>query len=120
MEELEAIRRKLDLREPLTATTLGANICVEGIPNFSQLPRGSKLVFPSGAVLVVEENNPPCKWMAEQIVATHTTQSGKPVLGKMFPKYAMGLRGVVGVVDAPGAISQDDSVIVRIHEPSDS
>ena len=120
VEELEAIRGKLDLREPLTATTLGANICVEGIPNFSQLPRGSKLVFPSGAVLVVEENNPPCNWMAEQIVAKHTTKSGKPVLGKMFPKYAMGLRGVVGVVDVPGAISQDDSVIVRIHEPSDS
>ena len=120
VEELEVIRTRLDLREPLTAATLGANVCVEGVPNFSRLPKGSKLVFPSGAVLVVEEDNPPCTWMAEQIVAKHTTNSGEPVLGKMFPKYALGLRGVVGVVDVPGVINQDDSVIVMRYEPSHS
>jgi len=120
VEELEIIRAKLDLREPLSAATLGANVCVEGIPNFSQLSRGTRLIFPSGAVLLIEENNPPCTWMAEQIVAKHTTNSGRPVAGKMFPKYAMGLRGVVGVVDVPGVINQDDSLVVRLYEPGDT
>ena len=118
VEELQTIRARLDLREPLTATTLGANICVEGIPHFSQLPRGTKLCFPSGAVLLVKENNPPCTWMADQIVAQHTTRSGKPVAGKMFPKYAMGLRGLVGVVDVPGAIHPDESLIVKLCAPT--
>jgi hypothetical protein len=117
IEELEEIRSRMDLAEPLMATTLGANICVEGIPSFSKLPKGSKLVFSSGVVLLVEEDNPPCTWMAEQIVVKHTTHSGAPVPGKLFPKHALGLRGVVGVVDVPGIIRQGDTVIAKIYEP---
>ena len=37
--------------------------CVEGIPEFSLLPKGTKLLFPSGAVLLVEGYNPPCAEM---------------------------------------------------------
>jgi hypothetical protein len=117
LEELERIRSRLDLREPLMAATLGANVCVEGIPDFSRLPKGSKLIFPSGAVLLVEEANPPCTWMADQVAAKHTTHSGEPVARKLFPKHAMGLRGVVGFVDVPGVIRSGDSVIARIYEP---
>jgi MOSC domain-containing protein YiiM len=118
LEELETIRVRMDLKEPLLAATLGANVCIEGIPGFSQLPKGSKLVFPSGAVLLVEEDNPPCSWMAEQVALEHTTNSGKPVPGKLFPKYALGLRGVVGVVDVPGTLRPGDSVTVKVYEPS--
>jgi hypothetical protein len=116
-EELEVIRGKLDLAEPLLAVTLGANVCVEGVPNFTQLPKGSKLMFPSGAVLLVEEENPPCSWVGDEIVARHTTNSGEPVAGKLFPKHAMGLRGVVGVVDVPGTIRSGEPVTVRVYEP---
>ncbi len=117
VEELAIIRERLDLKEPLDAGTLGANICVEGIPEFSQLPKGSRLVFPSGAVLLVEECNPPCADMGAQIAAKYTTHSGEPVAGGMFPKHAMGLRGVVGVVDVPGGIEVGDRVIVQVSEP---
>ena len=116
-EELAIIRERLDLEKPLDATTLGANVCVEGIPEFSQLPKGSRLLFPSGAALLVEECNPPCADMGTQIAAVHTTRSGGPVAGKMFPKHAMGLRGVVGVVDIPGSIQVGDRVIVQVYEP---
>ncbi len=116
VEELAIIRERLDLKEPLDAATLGANICVEGIPEFSRLPKGSRLVFPSGAVLLVEECNPPCADMAAQIAAKHTTHSGEPVAGRMFPRYAMGLRGVVGVVDVPGSIEVGDRLIVQVYE----
>jgi hypothetical protein len=119
VEELALIADRLDLKEPLMAATLGANICVEGVPDFSRLARGSRLVFPSGAVLVVEEGNPPCSDIAGQIVATHTTHSGDPVAGKLFPKYALGLRGVVGVVDVAGTIEPGDRVVVELMEASE-
>ena len=115
VEELELIRSAMDLSEALTAETLGANVCVEGVPHFSQLPKGSRLIFPSGAVLVVEEENPPCTWMADQVAARHSTNSGEPVRGNRFPKAALSLRGVGGVVDVPGAIHEGDRVRVRIY-----
>ena len=83
------------------------------IPDLSGLPRGTRLHFPSGAVLRVEECNPPCVEMGEEIAAAYTTNDGVPVVGSMFPKHALRLRGVVGVVDVPGPISAGDGVVVR-------
>jgi MOSC domain-containing protein YiiM len=117
VEELAIVRERLDLKEPLGAGTLGANVCVEGIPGFSGLPKGSRLAFPSGAVLLVEEDNPPCADIGIQIAAAHTTNSGEPVAGRMFPKLAMGLRGVVGIVDVPGSIQVGDRVSVEVYAP---
>jgi hypothetical protein len=117
-EELAIIAERLDLKEPLMPATLGANICVDGIPGFSQLTRGSRLVFPSGAVLVIEAYNPPCADIAVQVAAAHTTRSGGAVAGKLFPKYAAELRGVVGVVDVAGRIEPGDRVVVEVNEPS--
>ena len=116
VEELAIIQRRMDLKEPLTAATLGANICLEGVPEFSQLPKGTRLIFPSGTVLLIEECNPPCADMGAQIAAKHTTTSGEKVAGNRFPKHAMDLRGVVGVVDVPGVIHAGDRVIVQVFE----
>jgi hypothetical protein len=113
VEELAVIEQKMDLKEPLTAAVLGANICVERIPDFSRLPTGTRLHFPSGAVLVVEECNPPCADMGEQITAKYTTRSGKPAAGHLFASRAFGLRGVVGVVDVAGVIEAGDAVVVQ-------
>ena len=49
VEELAAIAEAMDLKEPLTASSLGANLCLSGVPELSQLPKGSILKFPSGA-----------------------------------------------------------------------
>ena len=116
LEEIAMIQQKMDLKEPLMASTLGANICIEGIPNFSQLTKGSKFIFPSGAVLIIEEENPPCVYMGDEIERAYMTNSGKPVLGKMFPKHALHLRGVVGFIDIPGIINAGDEVIVQVCE----
>jgi MOSC domain-containing protein YiiM len=117
VEELAIIEKKMDLKEPLTAAVLGANLCLAGIPEFSRLPKSTRLLFPSGAVLAVEECNPPCSDMGEQITAKYTTHSGKPAAGHLFPSKAFGIRGVVGVVDVPGVINAGDKVIVQIDEP---
>ena len=116
VEELAVIQKKMDLKEPLAASTLGANICVKGIPDFSKLTKGSKLIFPSGAVLIVEEENPPCVDMGEEIERVYKTHSGEPVAGKLFPKKALNLRGVVGFVDIPGVINAGDGVVVEVYE----
>jgi len=119
VEELAVIRERMALSEPLTPETLCANVCVEGVPGFSQLPKGSRLLFPSGAALLVEEDNPPCSDIGERIEAGYTTGAGKPAAGKLFPKAAHGLRGVVGVVDIPGILRVGDRVRVQVFEPPD-
>ena len=116
VEELAVIQKRLDLVNPLSPATLGANICVEGIEDFSDLPKGTKLVFRSGAVLLVEENNPPCVDMGEQVAAKYETNSGKTLTRNEFLRPAVGRRGVVGVVDVPGKLTVGDEVTVKIYE----
>jgi hypothetical protein len=119
VEELAYITERLDLTEPLSPTTLGANLCVEGIPEFSLLPKGTRLVFPSGAVLLVEEYNPPCADMGAQIASKYTTRSDQPLTDKMWLRPASGRRGLVGVIDFPGEIRVGDEVEVRVYEAPD-
>ncbi len=116
VEELAHITKRLDLTEPLTPAMLGANLCVQGIPEFSLLPKGTRLVFPSGAVLMVEEYNPPCADMGAQIAAKIATRSGKPLDANAWLRPASGRRGVVGVVDVPGVIHTGDRVEVQVYE----
>jgi hypothetical protein len=115
-EELAHITDCLDLTEPLRPSTLGANLCVEGIPEFSLLPKGSKLVFPSGAVLLIEEYNPPCSDMGEQVKSKYSSRSGKLESPQSWLRPASGRRGVVGVVDVPGEIRSGDKFEARIFE----
>jgi MOSC domain-containing protein YiiM len=118
VEELAEIQARMDLREPLTAETLGANICVSGIPNFSQLAKGDRLIFPSGATLIVENYNPPCSDMSENIAALHMTKSGEPVRRLDFCKQAKRIRGLVGSIDVPGIINTGDKIMVQHFKPS--
>ena len=116
VEELAHITQRLALTEPLAPDTLGANLCVEGIPEFSLLPKGTKLLFPSGAVLLVEEYNPPCVEMGAQIVAKHGAPSDKSLTPAAWVSLAAGRRGLVGIVDVPGIIRPSDEVEVRVYE----
>jgi len=108
LEELAKIQETMELENTLTAATLAANLCFEGITNFSQLPKGSQLCFPSGAILMVEDYNPPCSYMSEKIAEIHTTTSGQPPKRLAFVKAAKRLRGLVGV----------DKVTVKVFDSS--
>ena len=116
LEELTKIEESMELETTLTAATLTANLCFKGIPNFSQLPKGSQLCFPSGAILMVEDYNPPCSYMSEKIAKTHRTKSGQPPKRLAFVKAAKRLRGLVGVVDVVGTINSGDEVIVKVFD----
>ena len=51
VEDLVQITEDMDLIKPLTAAAVSANLCFEGIPEFSRLPRGTTFRFPAGAEL---------------------------------------------------------------------
>ena len=116
LEELEEITNAMDLRFPLLPSTLGANLCLQGVAEFSRLPKGTILKFPSGAELCVEEYNPPCHDMGKRLAATQETNSGEALSTTMFSNPARLTRGLVGVVEVPGDIFPGDEVKIVVYE----
>lgn len=116
-EELDEITADMDLDEPLTASALRVNLCIRGIAEFSRLPKGTRLVFPSGAELTVVEYNPPCREQGESIAALYVTRSGTRPTAAAFSRAAKLRRGVVGVVDVAGEIAVGDAVEVHAYAP---
>ncbi len=109
-EEVEEIQEALNLQAPLSPEDLGVNLFIEGVEEFSKLPKGSKLKFPSGAVLVVEDYNPPCTEMGDKIARLYTTRSGESLTRRQFLIEARRKRGLVGVVDVPGELCSGDPI----------
>ena len=107
-EELDKIAQRLDI-PAIDPQWLGANLVLEGVPDLTQLPPSSRLIFENGTSLVVDIENGPCKYPAEIIEAHH------PGHGLAFPKVAQGLRGVVGWVECAGKIAMGDTA--RLHIP---
>jgi MOSC domain-containing protein YiiM len=116
VEELAEITATMDLTEPLTAAQLGANLCVSGVPQLSRLPKGTLLKFPSGAELIVEEFNPPCHGMGQELADTMQTRSGRSLESTAFSKAAKLNRGIVGVVEVAGEINAGDVVTVEVYQ----
>lgn len=116
VEELAEIQKDMGLENPLTAESLGANLCISGLPGLSRLPKGTLLQFPSGAELIVEEYNPPCHEMGQKLADLHASSSGEPLSSTAFSKAAKLSRGVVGVVEVAGAINEGDEVTVVLYE----
>lgn len=115
IEELAQIQTEMDLKDVLTAASLGANLCLQGVPELSRLPKGTILKFPSGAELIVEEYNPPCREMGAKLAAMHQTKSGKTLSSTAFSKAAKLSRGIVGVVDVAGEIKAGDEVSITVY-----
>ena len=116
VEELAEIAEAMDLTEPLSAAALGANLCIEGIPELSRLPKGTTFRFPSKAELQVEDFNPPCLDMGSKLAETMQTRSGKPLENTEFSKASKLSRGVVGVVEVAGIINPGDEIDVTVYE----
>lgn len=130
LEELEEIARKLKLGDEAInlAPLLGANLLFSGISNFTQLPRGSLIVFPGGkavkgAILQVEAENEPCIGTGEDGEDGEEIAKVYPfVKASSFRKVANGLRGVAtSVYTVYGAETTSRGSIRRglawIHQP---
>ena len=70
-------------------------------PSF--IPRGTRLFFPSGAVLAVTDQNAPCRIAGAEVERNLPASDG---LALRFAAAAKRLRGVVAYVDRPGIIAQ--------------
>lgn len=111
-EELAQIAASLGVPE-VQAGWVGANLLVSGIPDLTQLPSGSRLYFEGGVGLVVEGENLPCATAGGSVQEQYPEREG---IGRLFPKQAIGKRGLVSWVEKPGAIRVGESVQVRRAE----
>lgn len=116
LEELREISDAVNLRHTLLPSTLGANLCLQGVKELSRLPKGTLLKFPSGAELSVEEYNPPCHDMGKRLSATHRDRDGEEISTTAFSNAARLSRGLVGFVDVPGEIRPGDEVTIELYE----
>lgn len=110
-EELREIGDALGL-PAVEAGWIGANLVIEGVPRLSFLPAGTRLFFESGAALVVEGQNAPCRHSGRAL-AGHT---GRPGDELSFPKAARRNRGLVVSVERAGRAAAGDAVTLRLPE----
>ncbi|WP_020177792.1 hypothetical protein [Methylopila sp. M107] len=110
-EELWEIGYALGL-PPIEPGWMGANLVLEGAPRLSFLPRGTQIFLPSGAVVLVEAQNAPCRHTG-RLIARETGRPGDEIT---FPKIARRLRGLVASVEHPGEAKAGSDVSLRLPE----
>lgn len=102
-EELAEIAANMGIPQVMPEW-VGANLVASGIPDLTLLPPSTRLQFPSGAMIVVDNKNLPCRYPAAIIEKLHPEQT----MG--FVKAAKQKRGVVGWIEAEGEIHAGDAV----------
>ncbi len=110
-EEVAELEGRLGTTIPVGA--LGENLRLSGVAGLSDLPSGTRLTFPSGAVLFVSGQNAPCARAAASLAAL----SGVAAIRRLFTKAATGRRGLVGWVETPGLVRAGDEVRVTFEGP---
>jgi len=114
LEETNAVEQTLGFDIPVGC--LLENITISGIPNFSKLETGTRLVFPAHmsdgnvtqAILAVWEENGPCRTVGERLETHHGIEG----LKTRFIREAQNKRGVMGFVLSAGTVSCNDQVLV--------
>ena len=107
VEDLEQIASNLSV-EKIEAEWLGGNLLVSGIPRFTEVPPSSRLIFDSGASLVVDNENDPCRFPAAVVDKNY------PGAGPRFVAAARNLRGTVNWVEREGNIRVGDKIALHI------
>ena len=106
-EELAEVAERMGI-PAVKPEWVGANMVLRGVPDLTLLPPSTRLQFPSGAMLVIDAENHPCRYPADIIAKHHPEQK------KGFVAAAMHKRGVVGWVEAEGEIRTGDRVTIWI------
>ncbi len=117
VEELAKVTQAMSLPRTIPYGCLGENLVLSGIPKLTELPTGTMLFFRKDerqirtAVLVVWSENKPCPGPGEALQDEFPEIIG---LARLFPRAAIGKRGVVGSIYASGNIHVGDTVIAKI------
>jgi hypothetical protein len=117
VDDLAAIAATLSMPET-SPMLLGANLLIDGLPDFSRIGTGAHLcfggdwrgegTFDGGAILKIEAYNHPCRGPGRKLAAAH----GRPELEFAFVKAARSLRGLVLSVSRPGVVRAGDPVVM--------
>ena len=107
VEEMADVAKAMGLPS-IDASWLGANMVTSGIPDLTLLPPSTRLQFSSGATLVVDMENAPCRHVADEIAKSHPQQ------GPSFVKAAITKRGVTVWVECEGDVKLGDSISIFI------
>ncbi|NNF24710.1 MAG: MOSC domain-containing protein [Rhodobacteraceae bacterium] len=107
-EELTEIASAMGLPQ-MRPDWMGATMVVSGIADFTHIPPSSRLQSQSGATLVVDMENRPCKLPAKVI------DEDAPGHGHAIKDAARGRRGVTAWVEREGLLRVGDQV--RLHIP---
>jgi hypothetical protein len=111
-EELAAIAAAMQV-DAIAPAWIGANIVTSGIPHFTLLPPGTRIMF-AQASIVVEAPNAPCR-ISGKAIARHLTPDAAPGgLDLAFPAKARGLRGIVASVERPGTVRAGEIITVKV------
>ena len=106
-EELVEIAELMGIPE-MKAEWLGANVVTSGIPDLTLLTPSTRLQFPSGATIVIDMENFPCRQVAD-VVALHHPEAKAGLVTS-----AMHKRGVTAWVEREGVINGGDDIIVWV------
>lgn len=109
-EELNEIAEALQIPR-VEPDWVGANMLVSGIPGLTKLPAGSRFYFEQGVGIVIEGENMPCTTAGGSLQSQYPD---RPEITTIFPKKAIGKRGLVAWVERPGVIRKGESVTVRL------
>jgi MOSC domain-containing protein YiiM len=101
VEDLAVIAANMDL-PAIDPAWIGANVLIQGIPDFTLLPWGSRIFFGEGAVLVNEGDNVPCRFAGAAIAQNYPERMG---LDMLFVKAAQDRRGIVATVERAGQLA---------------
>ncbi|MFV0245839.1 MAG: MOSC domain-containing protein [Qingshengfaniella sp.] len=110
-EELAGIAEAMGLAA-LDPALIGANMVVEGIPDFSHLPPSSRLQAEGGATLVVDMENRPCTVPVKTINADPATDEA----GRLFKAAAKGRRGITAWVEREGQLRLGEKLCLHIPD----
>ena len=107
VEDLAQIASNLDV-ERIEPGWMCGNLVVSGIPKFTELPPSTRLIFSSGAAIVVDNENQACSFVG-RIIDQHC-----PGTKPHFVAAARNLRGLVGWVEREGHIRVGDKIALHI------
>lgn len=105
LAELSAIAAGLGISH-IEPGIIAENISTEGIPDLTNLPRMTRMAFPSGAVLMLGGPNAPCTIAGDMVAQAYGSRA------EAFPKAAIGRRGVTGWVEHPGIVQPGDPITI--------
>jgi len=108
-EELSEITAEIGLDE-MDPGLLGANLILEGIPDFTHVPPSARLQAPNGTTLTIDMENRPCVLPGREI------EHQAPGHGAAFKQAAKGRRGVTAWVERPGRLQLGDELTLFIPD----